>query len=140
MKRRSTNCSRRLQATTLIEVLAGLAILGSVTVVLLLARGRLLEQQVQAMHKLEGVKLADGLLADWHAQESGVPVDEAGQVTDFPRWSWKTQILDTETPERIHADVVQLQLFHQNETAYTTDASAGAPVVTVDILVPGGTE
>lgn len=140
MKHRSTICSSRLRGATLIEVLAGLAILGSVTVALLLARGRLLEQQALAVQKLEGVQLADGLLAGWYAQYAGVPIDEAGQVPDYPGWSWKTEVSITDTVNTISTDVVQLQLFHHKEPAFSGDSPGRTPIIVVDLLIPGTTE
>lgn len=140
MKHRSMICSSRLRGATLIEVLAGLAILGSVAVALLLARGRLLEQQMLAMQKIEGVKLADSLLAGWYAQDAGVPIGKSGQLPDYPGWSWETQTRNTATQDIINSEVVQLQIFHHYDAALPTGSSGKAPIVVVDLLVPGTTE
>lgn len=121
------------QAATLIEVLAGLAILGSVTVALLLARGNLLEQHALAMRKLEAVQIADQVLAGWHAQDNAVPIDEQGEIESHPGWTWRTQMIDSPYPindDALPTGTLKIELFNTNST------TPQAAVITVELLTP----
>jgi type II secretory pathway pseudopilin PulG len=133
MNRRSQTCLRSWRAATLVEVLAGLAILGSVTVALLLARGNLLEQHATAQRKLEAVGIADRLLAGWYTQDSAVPIDEEGEVDGQPGWTWRTYMMDdpaTSTEPLLPVSVVRVELYNNLGTAPDT------AVITVDLLTP----
>ena len=84
---KSRRCSSRCGGFTLIEVLAGLAILGSLLVGLVLARRSLIDQQLRADRKLVAIDLADALLTSWAAQSVGtatwlasIPRDDQGDI------------------------------------------------------------
>lgn len=70
MLKRSSTC---LRSFTLIEVLAGLMILGTLLVSMILAKQNLLDQQARARQKLDAVRLADALLAYWHVTSASLP-------------------------------------------------------------------
>ena len=70
MLKRSSTC---LRSFTLIEVLAGLMILGTLLVSMILAKQNLLDQQARARRKLDAVRLADALLAYWHVTSARLP-------------------------------------------------------------------
>lgn len=70
MLKRSSTC---LRSFTLIEVLAGLMILGTLLVSMILAKQSLLEQQARAHRKLDAVRLADALLSYWQATSTNAP-------------------------------------------------------------------
>ncbi len=131
MKTRLKGCSQHYQAATLIEVLTGLAILGSVTVALLLARGNLLEQYANAQLKLEAVTIADQLIAGWYAQD-GIPIDEQGEIEAYPDWSWQTRTkinTGSSTDDDLPGSVVSVVLYHHS---ISTPDNA---VITIELLV-----
>lgn len=132
MKPRLTTCLPRWRAATLIEVLAGLAILGSVTVALLLARGNLLAQHATAQQKLEAVRIADRLLGGWYAEGSTIPMDEQGAVEGHPGWSWQTQTVEmpSASDDPLPTGMLRVELFSANSP---TPQSA---IVTVEIVIP----
>lgn len=70
MLKRSSTC---LRSFTLIEVLAGLMILGTLLVSMILAKQNLLDQQARARQKLDAVRLADALLAYWQVTSTNTP-------------------------------------------------------------------
>ncbi len=131
MKTRLKGCSHHYQAATLIEVLTGLAILGSVTVALLLARGNLLEQYANAQLKLEAVTIADQLIAGWYAQD-GIPINEQGEIEAHQGWSWQTHtksITGSFTDDDLPGSVVSVELYHHSSS--TPDNV----VITIELLV-----
>jgi len=133
MSQKLRTCSCCWRAATLIEVLAGLAILGSVTVALLLARGNLLEQHATAQRKLEAVRIADQLLAGWYARDSAVPIDEQGEVESHPGWTWRTQIIDRPYPiqdDALPTGTLKVELFNPDSP------TPRAAVITVELLAP----
>lgn len=91
MLKRSSTC---LRSFTLIEVLAGLMILGTLLISMILAKQNLLDQQANARRKLDAVGLADALLSYWHVTStnaSGInplplmPRNEQGYVLETLR-------------------------------------------------------
>ena len=86
MKKHSTICSRRsaAPAMTLIEVVAGLALLGSLLGAAVLAQARLTRQWSQSAHRLEAVQLLGGQLQRWDVEvqaDDGTSVQQ--QSTEY---------------------------------------------------------
>ena len=75
MLKRSSTC---LRSFTLIEVLAGLMILGTLLVSMILAKQNLLDQQARARRKLDAVRLADALLSYWQVTSTNAPAPGPG--------------------------------------------------------------
>jgi type II secretory pathway pseudopilin PulG len=118
---------------TLIEVLAALSLLGSLAVTMVLSRGRLMEQHHRAEQKLEAVRVADGLLAEWWAEDlAGFPIDADGAVSTHENWSWETHIVANRELDPFNARVVRLRIL-DNE-------NVGEPVelTSVDVVLPEG--
>lgn len=129
MSRRRT--SWRQHGVTLIEVMAALALLGSLAVAMVLSRGWLVEQHQQAGQKLEAVEVADKLLAQWWAGETiQLPIDATGRVDGYPVWSWQTRVVDNRSLASFEALVVRLSILD--------DSVVGQPVelTTVDLVMP----
>lgn len=78
---------------TLLEVMAGIALLSTLLVGVLMSFGGLAKQVTRAAKLSEAVEVADGLLASWYASESGVPLDARGTVGSFV---WRTSVVDEE--------------------------------------------
>lgn len=101
----STNARR---AMTLVEVIAGIALLGTVLAVTVLSHGRLLRQHQRAQTKLQAVAAVDQLLSQWYANGEAVPVEASGKWPGSPVVVWKTQRGRTQTSGAISVDVVEL--------------------------------
>ena len=82
MLKRSSTC---LRSFTLIEVLAGLMILGTLLVSMILAKQNLLDQQARARQKLDAVRLADALLAYWQVTSTNTPGPGINPLPILPR-------------------------------------------------------
>src|SRR5947209_13143962 len=82
----------RCRAMTLIEVIAGLVILGTILASLAIARGRFARQWSAADRKLAAVRALDALVADWmNVPGSSVPLNRQAAVPDAPKFIWRTR-------------------------------------------------
>src|SRR3954463_9256722 len=77
------------RGVTLVEVLAGLVLLGTVLASVMIARGRFLRQWAQAEQRLAAVRAADLMVSRWIAAgPQAVPVPAQGLVDDLPHYAW----------------------------------------------------
>jgi len=139
MSKRSTTCLRcsRAAGLTLIEVVAAIAILGTILVGIVLAQSRNTRQLAEARRTAEAVRHADELLADWWADEQGVPLNAAGAIDADPTLAWRTRRVANPPIEQLGGRVVRVEVLD------TAPALPGAEVtgrdrtlVTVDLIVP----
>jgi type II secretory pathway pseudopilin PulG len=114
---------------TLIEVLAGLVILGTLLVSIAAARGRFARQWVEADRRLAAVRAADAMLAQWMAgAPQNIPVQGHGELPGVAKCGWRTNAVAGPGAEELRAVVVRLEVFDQ--TARTRE-----PLFHVDFLV-----
>lgn len=95
---------------TLVEVVAGLALLGSLLVSLLLAKVGLARQRVEAENRLAAVAAADALLAEWAASDQPVPRHALGHTGTGNRFSWTTRIVRLKQVADLSMEVIRLEL------------------------------
>src|SRR3954467_14361499 len=89
---RSARRSRRPRAgMTLLEVVAGLALLASLLGALLMAKVRYARQSAAADRRIQAVAAADALLAAWHQEPRSTPRDGSGVVPGDAQFAWRTQ-------------------------------------------------
>ena len=69
---------------TLIEVVGGLALLGTLLVAVLLAKAKYTRQAATADRKLQAVAAADELLTAWRQDPNALPRDGSGPVARRP--------------------------------------------------------
>ena len=122
---------RKRSGVTRIEVLAALALLGSLAVAMVLSRGRLREQHALAEKKLEAVEVADAMLSQWwEGENKQVPVDLSGDVAGFPGWSWETESIPDRELSRFDAQAVRLRILD--------NSMLGNPIelTSVDVVMP----
>ena len=112
MTNRSTTwcgCSRR-GGLTLIEVVAAIAILGTVLVGIVIAKARHTHQLARA-HRLDlAVGAADDLIAGWWLSEAGVPVAADGPIEGQPLMNWQTVVAPNAAIEQLGARVVRVSI------------------------------
>lgn len=136
-------CSRRwrgAEALTLIEILASLALLGSLLAAMLLARGQMAHQWRAAQEKLEAVEAADRLLEDWWvsgpvgvsgvAGVAGVPRHDQGEIKDTDL-HWRTEPLSVQPLEDLEVEVIRLEVFNPRLRAEV--------LVSVELIAPAAT-
>src|SRR5690606_19038027 len=113
----------------LIEVLAGLAIMGTLAVSLVLARGALMEQYVLAQRKLRATEAADALLAHWWQNPAAVPRAAMGEVPGYEELRWRTSIAPNEDVQMMGGQVVRVEMFDASDEI--------TPVLIVELVLPG---
>lgn len=130
-------CSRRRRAgLTLIEVIASLAILGTLLTGMLLAKAQLTRQSVAAQRQLEAAEVADRLLTRWVMLEEAVPCPDAGVLEG---WRWTTRWLEEDGLAEVASRRVRLEVWPVQQDALTAmDPQAGVrdrPACLVDVVV-----
>jgi len=124
---------RRCRGTTLIEVLAGLIILGTLLVSVSIARARFLNQWAEADQRLRATKATDTLLQTWLAGSAElVPVQSEGPLPDMPGYIWRTHEIRDPEAQEVQAAVVRVEVF--DTTHPNTEVNHG-PVQSVDFLL-----
>src|SRR5436190_9188313 len=81
--------ARRL-AMTLVEVVAGLALLGTLLAAVLVVRARYAHQSAAAERRLQAVAAADALLSAWHRDPPSLPRSGSGHVEGDAQLAWRT--------------------------------------------------
>ena len=128
---RATLCrSGDRRGLTLVEVVAGLALLASLGVAMLSILTAHRQQARQAADRLQAADLADQLLAGWYSSGGGVPRNAAG-VFSRGECQWTTRAIDQRMVDGYAIEIVRLQV--------AARARPGVPLVTINLLsrVPG---
>ena len=127
MKRRFLHTNFR-RGATLIEVLAGLVILGTLLVSVTMARGRFLRQWAEADRRIIAARETDQLIEAWLSESSrDVPISSQGATDDSDHHPWRTRVIPSPAAASVGAIVVRLQVFER-----TADE---APLSSVDFLL-----
>ena len=130
MKRKSRTFSRRWTGGfTLVEALAGTAILGTLLAGIIVANARLISQASRARLRIEACEIADGLMERWWDKRDEFPRNEAGSVRGREEWRWRTGIVKNEAAEAMDAEVVALEVF-------APGCRGTSPTARVEILLP----
>ena len=118
----------RRKAVTLIEVLCGLVILGTVLASLSIARGRFLRQWGDAERKLQATRALDQQIDTWlSATPTTVPFAGRGSLNGVNGGWWQTRRLNNPGTGMLGASVVRVEAF--------SPGVSNVPVATVDLLV-----
>jgi hypothetical protein len=129
MKRRSTPSSiRSRRGTTLIEVLAGLLVLGTLLVSVAMARARFMRQAADAERSIRATRAADALLATWLTGSTpSVPAPAEGPLQDTPDFVWRTRVIRDPAAARLDAVIVRFEVFNRL-------SESASPVLAIDLL------
>jgi hypothetical protein len=113
---------------TLIEVVVGLVILGTLVASVAIARGQALRQYARADLQLRATRAADTMFARWFdAAPHAIPIRGGGVLTEIPGCIWRTRPITDPSAEMLGAIVVRYEIF---------DLESRLPLVSVDFLVP----
>jgi prepilin-type N-terminal cleavage/methylation domain-containing protein len=124
----STPSSRKPPARkglTLIEVIAGLALMATLLVTMLLLKARFTHQLSDSDRKLRAVAAADALLEQWWANPEKFPINRAGSVTDSPGLNWQTHLVANDVVSKLDCRVVRLDIL-----------SGDSVVTSVELMLP----
>jgi prepilin-type N-terminal cleavage/methylation domain-containing protein len=125
--------SRPRPGVTLIEILAGLVILGTLLVSIAIARGRFLRQIAEADRRLTAIHSADALLAAWMSGPAqNVPLAAQGALDQTQNFTWRTRVIRNPDATRVDAMLVRLEVFDRSTAAANAMAS---PAFAVDFLL-----
>lgn len=114
---------------TLVEVLAGLVVLGTLLAAVTVARGRLLRQWAEADRRLQATRALDVLLSEWlSGSPQAVPVTSQGPlVGGAANQVWRTRLMRDPAAAELGAVVVRLEVFDT--------VNSRKPTVTLDFLL-----
>jgi type II secretory pathway pseudopilin PulG len=113
---------------TLIEVVVGLAILGTLVAGVAIARGRALRQYAQADRQLRATRAADQMLARWFdSSPSSIPLRGEGLLVDPPGCLWRTRPVSDGVSHQLGAVIVRFEI---------SDFESRIPLVSLDFLAP----
>jgi len=111
---------RKRQGVTLIEVVAGLVMVGSLLTVMIITAGRFEKNRAKALQKLQAVRIADSLMTDFFA--SGFPtIGSEGFVPGSSQLHWKVTGQENANAPTLLADV--RLLIHKLDVPQQTLAS-----------------
>ena len=105
------SCLRR-RGLTLVEVVASIALLGTMLTIIILAQGRHQRQIQRARTRIKACEAAEKLLTQWYVQNEDIPIDHTGQVSGDATFDWRTRTVDSHDVERIGATIVELSIWH----------------------------
>lgn len=130
-----TTCSRcsRASGLTLIEVVAAIAILGTLLVGIVLAKARHTRQLALAEEKRDIVDAADELIAGWWRAGAAVPIDQAGTIDTDPPLQWQTTLVPHETLDDLGTRLVRVFVYEPG--ADLNAGEDGQPLVIVDLVL-----
>lgn len=120
---------RSRRGITLVEAIAGSAILGSLLVAILLGAARLQAQAARAQRRIDACRVADRILEGWWAKRDEFPRRAEGSVAGRPGWTWRTQVVENESARALRGEVVALAVFGP-------DTREGEPVAQVAVFLP----
>ena len=118
--------SSQRRATTLVEVIAALVILGTILSSLMLAGGRFARQEAQAQSQLRAIRALDELVSSWmNGPVSAIPLAGRGMLPDTPH-TWRTHVVPDASARALGAEVLRVEVFGK---------SRSEAIVTIDLLV-----
>lgn len=99
---------------TLVETLAGMALLGTLLTAILIADARLKVQSRHAQQRIEACRIADALLDGWWKDRSKFPRMDSGTVNESG-WRWRTHVLENDHAEALNAQMIALEIHAPDE-------------------------
>lgn len=125
----------RRDGLTLIEVVAAIAILGTILVGVVMAKAKHTRQMATSQRQMVAVRAADELLSAWYSSRQGVPVGAHGVMLTNPSLKWETRVVENQTATRLRARVVRFEVTDMESGDSLMDTSSNA-FVAVELLLP----
>ena len=114
---------------SLIEVLAGLAIAGTLLVSILTAKRGYVRQWNEAHRRQDVVRALDAQLISWWTSPKGVPRNGSGPL--LPGATWRVREVQSETAEQLDAQIVRVEVLDRGRGSDQWDE----PLLYVDLLL-----
>lgn len=111
---------------TLIEVVAGIALLATLLVSILVAHNRHAQQVRQAQGRLAAIEQLDRLLGEWAATGVWQPVGSEGELDGF---MWRVVESGARVPDELGSEIVRVELLEKDRVLASVELlSAGGGV------------
>ena len=131
MNRPSSPSSARSRGLTLVELLAGLVVLGTLLTMVVTARGRFVEQWADADKKLAATRELESRVTSWIDRPTSMPrVPSEGPLTTVPTHRWRTQYVADPAATDLFTRVVRVEVLPARSTR-----SHSKPLVAVEFLL-----
>jgi type II secretory pathway pseudopilin PulG len=114
---------------TLVEAIAGIALLGTLLATVLLSIGRIRTQDARAAQRIEACRIAEDLLQQLWAKADKFPRGGDGEVSGKKGWRWRTQAVANPQAQNIRGEVVAVEVL-------APGSDAGPPAARVEIVLP----
>jgi type II secretory pathway component PulJ len=119
---------------TLIEVLAGLALLATLLVGVVLASVRQAQQIRAAQRRLLAITALERAIPRWLERAEGFPVGERGRFAEVTNLEWETRPLEVPEPNVLGLTVARVEVF--DAVRQKGAAESRRALVGVDIALP----
>lgn len=128
VKSNTCNASSKRKGLTLVEVVAGLMLMASLLVGILMACGRHIQQTKRAQKRLEAVALADGLLTSWAGNPEHFLATEESSSTKSGLY-WRLRAVEGQRiPDIFGVEVIRLEIMDAESKEEPT------PLVAVELV------
>jgi prepilin-type N-terminal cleavage/methylation domain-containing protein len=134
---RLTPHRRAPRGLTLVEVVAGLALLSTLLVAVLTTKARVTRQWSHAQRKLQAAAAADRLLVEWWPRRDVFPRQSSGRLSGDSGLRWRTTPLANQALNALRTSVVRLEVLDDRSTRSGEDVLASVEVVLDDELPRG---
>jgi hypothetical protein len=122
---------------TLVEAVAGIAILGAMLAAVLVATSRLRVQDAQAARRIEACRLADAMLEELWKKPEDFPRKGSGRVSGSRDWQWRASVVPSADANELNGEVVAVEFFQANKAATKASiADGGPPALRVEVVLP----
>jgi len=122
---------------TLVEAVAGIAILGAMLAAVLVATSRLRIQDAQAARRIEACRLADAMLDELWKKPEDFPRKGSGRVSGSRDWQWRASVVPSVDANELNSEVVAVEFFQANKAANKASiADGGPPALRVEVVLP----
>jgi hypothetical protein len=115
---------------TLIEVVGGLALMATLLVAILLAKGRYTHQTAIAARRIRAVAAADALMTQWHQDIAKLPRSSTGIFPGDDGFSWRTRVVPNAAIREFEAEVIRLEILDNR-----IEARANPVLTSVEFIV-----
>ncbi len=119
----------RAPGVTLVETIAGTALLGTLLVSIVVAKGRLAVQSRRSENRIRACAVLNDLLEHRWGDPNELRGNESGEAPGHKGWRWRTRILANEDALAVHAKVVAVEVF-------APDQDDSLPSASIEILLP----
>lgn len=117
-------------AFTLVEVIAGIALLGTLLAGLMLSFSAHVRQYQAARLRIQAIEKLDRQLELWYADDGTLPIDSEGPLSSQPPLTWRTLTVRSPQAERLNSVIVRVEVRRPER------ADSSPPVVAVELLHP----